>query len=84
MGQFMRTFFGCVHLAIATLLLTSAAWSQSPVKGKAKGERPQEGKLQPGDEAPNFKLKRLNADEELELASFRGKRPVVLVFGSYT
>lgn len=69
---------------LAAATLTTAAAAQAPGKGKAKGERPQEGKLQPGDEAPNFRLKRLNADEEVELASFRGKRPVVLVFGSYT
>lgn len=75
----------CGFLALAAIAtLTTAAWSQTPDKRKAQGERPQEGQLQPGDEAPNFKLKRLNADEEVELASFRGKRPVVLVFGSYT
>jgi hypothetical protein len=78
-----RLLCGCVVLAAAATL-TTPAWSQNPGQGKAKGERPQEGKLQPGDEAPNFKLRRLNAAEEVELASFRGQRPVVLVFGSYT
>lgn len=37
-----------------------------------------------GDEAPGFRLKTLNGQREIELASFRGKKPVVLVFGSYT
>ena len=39
----------------------------------------------PGDEAPNFEL--AYADEQsktVELASFAGKKPVALIFGSYT
>jgi len=34
--------------------------------------------------APNFKLKMLNGETEVELAGFAGKTPVVLIFGSYT
>lgn len=37
-----------------------------------------------GSVAPNFTLKTLDGKREVELASFRGKKPVVLVFGSYT
>ena len=37
-----------------------------------------------GTEAPQFTLKRMESDDTVELASFRGKKPVVLVFGSYT
>lgn len=37
-----------------------------------------------GSNAPNFKLKTMAGDKEVELASFKGKKPVVLVFGSYT
>jgi hypothetical protein len=33
---------------------------------------------------PDFSLKRLDADAWVRLSSFRGKRPVALVFGSYT
>src|SRR5688500_17692397 len=42
------------------------------------------GKLKVGDEAPDFKLKTTDAKEEVLLSSFRGRKPVVLVFGSYT
>jgi hypothetical protein len=42
------------------------------------------GTLQVGDEAANFKLPALDHSSELELASLRGKKPVVLIFGSYT
>ncbi len=37
-----------------------------------------------GEAAPAFKLKSLNGKTETDLAAFRGKRPVVLFFGSYT
>jgi len=39
---------------------------------------------QVGDYPPDFSLKRLDADTRVHLSSFRGKRPVALVFGSYT
>ena len=37
-----------------------------------------------GEWAPVFKAKSLDGKRETDLASFRGKRPVVLFFGSYT
>jgi hypothetical protein len=42
------------------------------------------GSLRSGDPAPDFKLPTLDKSSEVELASFRGQKPVVLVFGSYT
>jgi hypothetical protein len=39
---------------------------------------------QVGDYPPDFSLKRLDSDARVRLSSFRGKRPVALVFGSYT
>lgn len=39
---------------------------------------------QVGAYPPDFSLKRLDADTRVRLSSFRGKRPVALVFGSYT
>lgn len=37
-----------------------------------------------GDMAPDFVLPTLDRKAEVRLTSFRGKQPVVLVFGSYT
>ena len=37
-----------------------------------------------GEVPPNFKLRRMGTGEQVELSSFRGKKPVALVFGSYT
>ena len=41
-------------------------------------------RLKVGDDAPAFKLKSADGRREVELDSFKGKRPVVLVFGSFT
>lgn len=41
------------------------------------------GHLQPGDQAPDFTLPRLDHSGSTSLSSLRG-RPVVLIFGSYT
>ena len=42
------------------------------------------GKLQVGQPAPDFTLKSAGGGSTVSLSSFRGLRPVVLVFGSYT
>ena len=42
------------------------------------------GALQPGQAAPDFSLGALDKSATLQLSAFRGKEPVVLVFGSYT
>jgi hypothetical protein len=46
--------------------------------------RARAGHVNPGDEAPDFRLPTLDHSATVELSSFRGARPVVLVFGSYT
>jgi hypothetical protein len=42
------------------------------------------GNLRTGDEAPDFDLPAHDRASRVRLSSFRGSRPVVLVFGSYT
>jgi len=37
-----------------------------------------------GSEAPDFKLPRLSNVEQVQLSSFRGRKPVALIFASYT
>lgn len=37
-----------------------------------------------GEPAPDFSLKTLDGEETIALSNFRGDRPVVLIFGSYT
>jgi peroxiredoxin len=42
------------------------------------------GALQVGDLAPDFTLQSADRRASVHLSSFRGKQPVLLVFGSYT
>ncbi len=42
------------------------------------------GQLNVGDPAPDFRLRTLDKTSEVSLSSFRGSKPVVLIFGSYT
>jgi hypothetical protein len=42
------------------------------------------GNAKTGEMAPDFELATTDHKERIRLSSFRGARPVVLVFGSYT
>jgi hypothetical protein len=65
-------------MAMVALGALAAAQPVDPRTGRS------EGKLQVGDRAPDFHLKRSGAEERAGLAQFRGRRPVALIFGSYT
>jgi hypothetical protein len=56
-----------------------------PPKADERPRPPQRGEgPKVGEEAPDFTLKTLDGEGEVTLSSFRGKKPVVLIFGSYT
>jgi hypothetical protein len=42
------------------------------------------GHLKVGDPAPDFALKASDRSQVVQLSSFRGREPVVLIFGSHT
>jgi hypothetical protein len=42
------------------------------------------GHIRPGDTAPDFDLETLDKNAHVSLSNFRGREPVVLIFGSYT
>ena len=46
--------------------------------------RARAGTVHVGDAAPDFRLPTLDHQSSVQLSSFRGQRPVILVFGSYT
>lgn len=46
--------------------------------------RARAGVLNIGSAAPDFELLTVDKKSKVKLSSFRGSRPVVLVFGSYT
>jgi len=64
--------------------LTEAEVPKAP-PGAKDGRPPRVDKgPKAGTVAPVFTLKSLDGKEEFDLESFRGKKPVVLFFGSYT
>jgi hypothetical protein len=65
----------------AELLLTSQQWRSHEVAW----QRANDAKApKVGDLAPDFELRDPSGKTVVRLADFRGKRPVALVFGSYT
>ena len=53
--------------------------SRRPARQQADDKAPRVGQM-----APDFRLKSLDGKSETRLSQFRGKKPVVLFFGSYT
>jgi len=53
------------------------------VLGMLRYDERREGTLRPGDPAPDVTLETLSGDA-VRLATYFGRRPLVLVFGSYT
>jgi hypothetical protein len=53
--------------------------------GRPRGSgRPPDKGPKVGDMAPSFRLMSLDGKKETDLEAFRGKKPVVLFFGSYS
>jgi hypothetical protein len=59
-----------------TLAEFNAMWKR---EGARKDDAPKVG-----DVAPTFTLSRLDGTEKFDLAEFKGDKPVLLLFGSYT
>ncbi len=79
---------------LAAVLLSAALAGLSSAQ-PAKGAPRSEPKLKVGDEAPEFDLVRFgclkedgsestDAKDRIKLSSFRGKKPVFVIFSSYT
>ena len=79
-------------LGLLLLAETGQGQNQGPKKGARPGEintPPARGerkttRLKVGDPAPDFTLEELRTRAKVRLASFKGRQPVVLIFGSYT
>jgi hypothetical protein len=72
-------------LSRAVFLLPLAALAQAP---KASVDLSQfgrgQGRLAVGQMAPNFTSKKRHSSDSVTLSSFRGHKPVALIFGSFT
>ncbi|MGH9740406.1 MAG: hypothetical protein ACRD4X_17745 [Candidatus Acidiferrales bacterium] len=75
-----------VLLVAAYLLLAHFMGGPRDVYGFLRYALPhwREGSVKPGDRAPDARLFALDGSTPLYLHDFIGKRPLVLVFGSYT
>lgn len=51
---------------------------------RSVAQMPRQGTLKVGDLAPDFELTVRGGEQKVKLSSFRGRKPVALVFGSYT
>ncbi len=76
--MFRRNVLITLTLALLTSAVCTVLWAGT---GSDKDMVPAAKK---GRLAPPFILKSPDGSEETDLTSFRGKRPVVLFFGSYT
>lgn len=65
-------------------LLASTVAAQQQRNKQPREDQRREGKLKVGDTAPDFTLATSDGKRKVTLSSFRGQRPVALIFGSYT
>ena len=86
----MRAELPAPHLSfLSALLVLAVALSPATVlsgedPGRQGGKGVREGTLKLGDLAPDFTLRSPDGKATMTLSSFKGKKPVVLVFCSYT
>jgi hypothetical protein len=71
-------------LASAVCLSLTSLWAQGPSGKKAADRKRGEDRVRENDVAPDFELKTTDGKTLVKLSDFRGKKPVALVFGSYT
>ncbi len=69
---------------IAALAFTIPLLAQSQGREWAVKNGRGEGHLQVGDSAPDFTLTKVKSSKIVQLSKLTRKRPVALVFGSYT
>ena len=73
-----------IILVIATVFVTDAEAQRRRGRGDSMMKQRKDNAPKVGDTAPTFTLKSHDGKSETSLASFKGEKPVVLFFGSYT
>ncbi|MBL1217796.1 MAG: hypothetical protein D8M59_09905 [Planctomycetes bacterium] len=71
-------------VAVAAATPAGACPSQSRPRQMQQRQQQRAQAPRVGDEAPMFTLKSIDGKSETDTRSFRGQRPLVLFFGSYT
>ena len=67
-----------------SIFVINGIWAQVPTVPKPGQLGDRTGKFKVGDMAPDFELKVMHKETRVALSGFRNRRPVALVFGSYT
>ena len=80
----MKTSHWLAALMVGICAAQSPAVPTSAEEYRALPSEVRDGKLKPGDPAMDFTLKIRHSGRTVTLSSHKGKRPVALVFGSYT
>lgn len=83
------TMLLCSLVSLAMLVQTALPEQPTTRRAGARAARaartmPNANPLKVGQTAPNFKLSTTDGKRTVELAAFKGNKPVVLIFGSYT
>lgn len=78
----MRTWLRVLLFWLAAGALLAA--TATPMNRAEAMKRRNREATRPGDPAPDFALQTLDGKQTVRLSEFRGKKPVVLIFGSYT
>ena len=73
-----------VILVMTTVLVTDAEAQRRRGRGDSMMKQRKDNAPKVGDTAPTFTLQAHDGKSETSLAYFKGKKPVVLFFGSYT
>ena len=79
-----RSLRALVLLSLSASVVAATARAQPPRRPEGRRPPRQADRLQEGDLAPDFTLKSPDGKQKVTLSDFRGKKPVALVFGSYT
>ena len=67
-----------------SVLFLAMVFVPNNLAGQGRGVSRDDGAPKVGDIAPTFKLATLDGSEEVDIAQLIGKRPIILIFGSYT
>lgn len=73
-----------ICLGLGVFLVGCVSSPKIPPIGFHPGDLRMPDTLKVGDPAPDFTLRTVDGKREVRLSDYQGKKPVVLIFGSYT
>lgn len=83
-GEYMKFFVDADQNKDGSVTQEEMMESMNKRRQEMRGQNQEAGGPNVGQEAPDFTLRTLDGDRTVKLSDFRGKKPVILVFGSYT